>query len=75
MVYILDMGDGIEAVFETLELAYNYTWDALIDDGYDPENDTYAVFKDLAESYANKNYDGFYVEDLVWCYAVDYIKE
>ena len=75
MVYILEMEDGIEAAFDSLELAYNYTWDRLIDDGYDPENDTEEIFKDLSESYNDKKYDGFYIEDLAWCYAIDYFKD
>lgn len=71
-VWILETDGGHEEVFLNLEDARDYAYEQLIDWGYDPENDDCNVFKELDESYKNKNYSGFWVDELLWCSEANY---
>lgn len=50
--------------FNSIEDAYDYAYDYLIDKGYDPTNDEYKVFKDLKKNFKS---DGFYINEILWC--------
>jgi hypothetical protein len=71
-VWILETDGGDTEVFLNLEDARDFAYKTLIEWGYDPENDDCDVFKELDESYNNKGYSGFWVDELLWCSEANY---
>lgn len=53
--------------FNSIEDAYDYAYNYLIDSGYDPTDDKYEVFKDLKKNFES---DGFYINEILWCYSI-----
>ena len=71
-VYLLEIYDTYDdhIVFDSIEDAYDYAYNYLIDKGYDPTNDVYEVFKDLKENFEP---DYFYIDEVLWCYSIPYM--
>lgn len=71
-VWILETDDGDHFVFKDIEKAKSFAYNLLIKWKYDPQNDEYEIFKELEETYENKHWSGFWVDELLWCYEVDF---
>ena len=71
-VWILETDDNDHFVFKDIEKAKDFAYDLLIRWNYDPQNDVYEVFKELDENYNNVHYSGFWVDEVLWCYEVDF---
>lgn len=75
-IYLLRLYETDEVddciVFDTIEAAYDYAYNYLIKEGYDPTNDTCGVFKELERKTVP---DYFYVDQILDCYLVPYLKE
>ena len=70
-VWVLDIGNGVERAFSTLERAYDAAYDQLINWGYNPDDeDEKNFFEELKSTYENQNYSGFSVDEVLWCWAV-----
>ena len=64
MLLIVEAYDD-RIAFYSIEDAYDYACDYLINKGYDPTNDEYKVFKNLKENFEP---DGFYINEILSCY-------
>ena len=71
-VWILETDDGDHFVFKDIEKAKDFAYKLLVRWHYDPQNDEYEIFKELEETYENKHWSGFWVDELLWCYEVDF---
>lgn len=70
-VWVLDIGNGVERAFSTLEKAYDAAYDQLVNWGYNPDDeDEKNFFEELKSTYENKNYSGFSVDEVLWCWEV-----
>ena len=71
-VWILETDESDHFVFKDIEKAKDFAYDLLVRWDYDPQNDEYGVFKELEETYDNKHCSGFWIEEVLWCYEVDF---
>lgn len=78
MVWMLEISDIAigchNKVYTSLEKAKQAAYDQLIKWSYNPANDEYEVFKDLEESYNDPNHEGFWIDELLYCYPIEYIE-
>lgn len=73
-VWLMDTGAGAERAFVNLEDAYQVAYETLKEWGYDPnseDEDERGIFAELRQSYEDEKYAGFYVDEMIWCWAVD----
>ena len=71
-IWLIETSNNDYEAFKELEDAKSHAKELLVNWGYDPENDEDEVFKELDETYNDKRYAGFYVDDLIWCYQINY---
>lgn len=71
-IWLVETSNNDYEAFKKLEDAKNYAKELLISWEYDPENDEYNVFKEFDKTYNDTRYAGFYVDDLIWCYQINY---
>ena len=71
-IWLVETSNNDYEAFKELEDAKNHAKGLLVSWGYDPEDDQYNVFKELDATYNDKRYAGFYVDDLIWCYQINY---
>lgn len=72
-VWLLETSDGNYEAFKNLEDAKDYAVKLLMNWGYDPKSEAdNEVYKELNESYKEERYAGFWVDDLLWCYEINY---
>lgn len=73
-VWLMDVGNGAERAFLNIEDAYQSAYDTLISWGYSPDAEDEgerSIFTELKESYEDEKYAGFFVDEMIWCWAVD----
>ena len=72
-VWLLETSDGAYEAFLNVEDARDFAYKKIIEWGYDPTSDhDKEIFDELEESYKNEKYAGFWVEELLWCYEINY---
>lgn len=70
-VWVLDIGNGVERAFSSLEKAYNAAYDQLVNWGYNPDDEAEKLlFEELKSTYENQNYSGFSVVEVLCCWAI-----
>lgn len=73
-LWALEIEGVVEKIYADINKAKEFAYYKLLAYGYDPENDEYKVFKELEESFNDEEHSGFWVDELLYCYEVDYVK-
>lgn len=71
--YALEIGGIVSKVFASVEKAKQVAYDTLVKWDFDPVKDE-EIFKELEESFNDQKHSGFWVEELLYCYEVDYFE-
>ena len=72
-IWLLETSNCDYTAYASLEDAYAAARAELLEWGYDPASDhDKEIFEEFENSYNDPKYAGFYVEDLFWCYEIDY---
>lgn len=73
-VWLLDVGNGAEYAFSSIEKAYSAAHSKLIDWSYDFDTEEgKEVLSELKATYDDPKFSGFFVDDLLWCWEVELI--
>lgn len=71
-IWALEIDGFANKAFDTIEKAKQAAYDKLVEWNYDPADDKDGVFKELEDSFNDPNYSGFWVDELLYCYEVEY---
>lgn len=72
-IWLLETSSGDYTAYANIEDAYAAARALLLEWDYDPVSDhDKKIFEELETNYNDPNYAGFYVDDLFWCYEIDY---
>lgn len=72
-IWLFDTADGNYESFLRLEDARDFAYKKLIEWGYDPEDeDTKEIFDEFEKSYKDEKHPGFWVDELFWCYEINF---
>lgn len=70
-IWLLECSNGEYFAFRDIEDARDKASKLLRDWDFDPVKDE-GVYNELDESYHNKSYAGFWVDDCLWCYHIEF---
>lgn len=73
-LWALETDGSVEKVFADLNKAKEYAYGLLQKWGYLPHNDGCGVFAELEDSFNDETYSGFWVDQLIYCYEVEYVE-
>jgi hypothetical protein len=70
-IWLLECSNGEYFAFRNIEDARDKAYKLLRAWDFDPVKDE-DVYKELNESYNNETFAGFYVDDCLWCYQIEF---
>ena len=72
-IWLLETSDCDYTAYANIEDAYAAARALLLKWGYDPtSDDDKEIFEEFETNYKDTKYGGFYVDELFWCYQIDY---
>lgn len=72
-IWLFETYDGDYESFSCVENAKDFAYKKLIEWRYNPENENdREVFDELEKSYKDKKHSGFWVDELFWCFEINF---
>ena len=72
-IWLLEDSEGNYEAFLNIEDARDFAYKKLLDWHYNPNSeDDKEIFDELENSYKDEKYAGFWIDELLWCYEINY---